>query len=66
MLVMTGSTQGRARGTAVCNVDSAGASGTASAGIMAPGEAGFYHPPPPEVCHQVGHRMPRDLQVEFG
>lgn len=21
---------------------------------------------PPEVCHQVGHRMPRDLQVEFG
>lgn len=21
---------------------------------------------PAEVCHQVGHRMPRDLQVEFG
>lgn len=64
VLVMTGLTEGRARGAAVCNVDSAGASGTASARIMAPGGAGFYHPP--EVCHQVGHRMPRDLQVEFG
>lgn len=44
MLVMTGLTRGRARGAAVRSVDSAGASGTASARIMAPGEAAFYHP----------------------